>query len=478
MVKFFKQEKILLLTMGIASFLFVFYFLAMHWHLRPGGGENTFMCWLKTKNIFQLTFHFYKNDSGRMATTAYSAILHSIGTNLEFPNRAIFGHYLVSLGLFLIGIKMLLRIFYAHFGNLRPSDLELWIQSTLIFAGFYFSAACIIENWYWTNCSFQPVIYSMLGISLFLIENKKFWMKAAMVFCFAFIGNGTEIIAVPMITIFGIFLLKTLIRVGKLNALLFNQKKIKDVLLIFMVLLFGLSLNVASPGNVERLKRIEDRRSMESLTSTTVQDGIFAYNKNMNDVLLDRKNVVWLILISLFFFIGNKNKLDEDQKKRLHQWMLYLFSFIFLMVLFSSLLFLFTLGNLGPLRAWLPVTTALTLLGVLISFYLGSQLKNKFIYAPFALFFLNTYLIVSFARHSYFHLPIVSKYSAAYDARLDLLRSLHPLQKDTIELEPLPLTQMFFHEEILKEWQAEAYVCAHDIPFMIKLKESESKNSN
>ena len=471
------EKRIKDILLLIPALAFLLYFILMQWHNRPALEENSFICAIRQGGPWNLFRNIYLHSGGRWSGFAVLTIVYYFSSIAEKPWLPVFIYFVCLIGFLVASIRLLLKEFFRKIMTTNVGSRKLLSWSIILTAAIYYSSFSITDDWYWMSSSFiyvLPLPFGIAGLALLLRDERTILQTLAMWICFVFVGSGAENISVSVF--FGmIFFLGSVY----INRKLTFKNILKDAIMrktlpVFIIFLFSMASSLLAPGNFNRIHYEQTFRGQNKLEIIPPGKMDFNDKKPETDLVLQRKNIVWLFLSAIGFFIGAKSSsksVDHKQGKKLFRFLLLMTGISAIVTLaFMELVF----HTLGPLRSWLPVTTAVTFLIFYLSFRAGIFFREKIPGLEIISSLYYFLVLVLFVMQISNHLPLVRAHAMAYDERVAMLKGLERSgNKNTIELDPLPISGILLPSEITadeKDVPNKKFAKAIGITFPVKLK--------
>jgi hypothetical protein len=448
----------------IVCFLFIALYLLLAFNNRLTSDDFDFFALVNQNGWFGALKYMYFNWSGRWTSIAYFFIVLSSSSNLENISVFIFLYHLVSIILFIYSIYSILSSLLTYFFIETPTKTIRLTYAILFCAALYFSTFQNIEVWFWVCSSFcylQMIIFSCLGFAL-MLSKRKFLLKHLLIaLCFIFVGGSLETFSFTLLILFSILLFYLAKRHGFVLSVILKNSFFKSVLIAFSFLFISACLNYFAPGNFKRKQHelifVKENPEFKSTNLNQVSpqknNGMINSAPAILKLFITTKYFAFYILLLPWVLLGVKLRFERKVKFNFPLKKMAIVSLL-LLLLFLAInagASLAIFGNGGPLRSWMSFNFLTTIILCFWCIVLGYKFSIFSKYRNRLLFISVFSLFATMCFYIYKQYPLVTKYSVAYDNRINYLNELRfKNYRDTlIELKPLPEPGMLVGDNIV-----------------------------
>lgn len=416
--------------LGVFALLFFTFYIILAYFSRTASDDWFFISLINEYGWFESIKVIAGFDSPRFAARC---LTHFALSNGLFSS---FSFYCLNLLGFTGVIFYSLSVFNKKL-EMGFSKIFRFLLSVFIVGGFFFISPAIGEMWFWLAGVPTYLTALIAGIALLsvLFDDISISIKYFLVILLtAYIGNASELFAIMM----WLILFVQFVYLMKHKSFRFSKSMWIWALAMDLILIWIL-LSFFSEGNSQRQADLGNH----SLFDTLYYGFRFAGKIILVDIL--GKIHFWLAFLLPFMMLGNiRKKLVMKYISLKH---LSVISFlVFCIIAIVCLMQIYLLKSFPPYRGTTAIWFILFLMGILISIYLGSNLKFKF--NPKFMSLTLAVPIILIMIVSWREIPVAAKYSQAFDRRIDNVLSNKSNSNEIIKLIPLPNSGLLMSGEI------------------------------
>lgn len=384
--------------------------------------------------------HWYFNLDGCVS----NLLLHQTVEPFLFRTNLVYIFNWLTLVLLVGSLYLLLR-WWNNEWRVGIDRTTMLISATLFIALAYLTAPHVTQCFYWVS-SIIPYIYPFI----FLFFAIAFLTKAThrnyfLVSCIFFFLFGLTRIHL-------VFLIFSIIGTYLFFFFLLQHKIDRRGVIIASIILLGIVITVAAPGNYKR-------QTIEATLNQSHPSFLFslqyAFQKLFSKILENLR--YFIIAIPLFLLVGGyfqglKTGLDENLKKIIHFGLLKTallgFSFLFgIYFLNATIMYMAVQNCYYTDRVWMHFFISILLLEFIIAGLIGYRYARfAVIYAAVAclMFAFTTYV---FIKSIFIVLPHSREYARVYDLNIALIKQAKSdSRKDVLYLHSMPANSGFIQE--------------------------------
>ena len=430
-----KKERSVFLLMALNAAIFVLVYALVSSNYRLAADDFHYLIKTKELGVWDAMLFYYHNWNPRWSATLITNSV--LGANSISNN----------LFLFLLSSLALGAIAFWSFTNSVVSKLELEftkLQSAIIsfylLGGLFYASFSKDDTWFWITVNPMYLwgsFAAILGGSLIVQD----WWKPLRLLLtaalFVYVGGASETVAIAsLVTLFFLgFITKGT------NYLLAVDRTALHIATIACLVGFGIDLIGA--GSQIRYQHLPHYSTGDKLLV-----GLWNYAKF---ALIEIPLIIpaTIICASPFAFLGRKQL--RFQLVALRELVLTnrkLWALADLMVIILAFALAFSMGEMGPKRAWIPLSILTLFVTIVFTYQLGTWLYIKlngklFQFVITIQLAVMLYQVVIGANQ----MMVTNKYAAKVDSRMEYISSLNTTDS-VITLEPLPDSGWLFSSEI------------------------------
>ena len=422
------NQKNLLTCIGAVSLLFPALYLILAHYNRPAADDYYFLHGVRTDGILATAQTAYQTWITRWTTLPFAGFVFQLCGEHFFWFHAI--------TLFLLAFLMTRWI-----GKIFRSKVLVVGRSIPLLFGlvltmsFFFLTIGIGESWFWVTsvCMYVWPLLAFFAGAWWLMRKNQAATVAAL-FCFLFIGGGSEVIALESLAVLcgAIFLQRF-----RFVNIPVSRKKL---LAACLVLIISLGISWMGPGRAAREAALPDLGMLSKGWLGLQSAGYFLL------VQLPLK-IHWLFFLTLPWIVVRQNFQPETRTVRqVFAAVARMAAFFVILVVLHFLLVTGLLHSFPPARTSLSLSFCLTLLSAAIGWQLGAlpwKLAGlRMITACFVIGAGVLLLTSIVSQHR-----VARNYAIAVDQRIEYLTER--LESDSsVSVQPLPESGMLWSAEI------------------------------
>jgi len=363
------------------------------------------------------------------------------------PDFERFHHYLYIY--YLLTFTLLYWASFRFFKNYIFIVTEIYLKTihilliaSIFIISLYFITTNAIEVWFWPIASvvyLYPIILFLFGLAELASQKNNKTTLITMFVCFFLIGGTAENFA------FAAFLFFTLVASFSFYK---NPKYFRKSVLSMIAVSLLPAINILGSG-------IKRRMDFETTMMGRIADNIFldsiAVYFNVN-----RIGFFVLILVLMFFLGALLAKQGYIFKRGLNKIVILKTLAIIVIAIGTFLPLYIVFGNLGPSRAWIPLSFGICLSMFVVSFYAGNTTRINFLKKISNLMASIISILCSLVIIHFFisQKKTTDEYSKAYDSRLEKIKTgVYPIvnQKYIFIPDKLPDSGIISSQELSKK---------------------------
>ena len=416
-------------------FVFIFFIIFISLRVKPCSDDLWFYYNYVHEGWFNSIYNFKYNQRWVSFLTYNSICFFSRDFNgLKYIFTI---YYFIIFSLLFYSTFRLFKITIDHFFNIKMSNIETFILSTLFISSFYFSSLHSQEVWFWTigNTTYLLPI-PLLFIAIYEFFKSDSLKSNTIIFSMFFLIGGTleNLISTILmcLTIFLIYSLNTKYRI-----------QIKKTLIAIgsIIVLPILSFKLTSVNN----RIILNKSNLPTTKKIDYFDKLFLdYNVKINIPRI----AIFIIILFMIYYIATKVKSNIESHNLSIKKTLKINAVLIILVALSTYLpLIYIFGNLGPARASIPFELFLCLSIIMWVFMLG--LKNSSKHKIFHTIN-NTFGVITLTLFSYKHYFSSKQFAFAFDERINYISTQKDTNSDYIVVSPLPNPGVLASQEVNK----------------------------
>ncbi|MCF8276053.1 MAG: hypothetical protein K9J17_04895 [Flavobacteriales bacterium] len=420
-----KQERLVYLMMAMNAVLFVLIYSIISSNYRLAADDFHYLIKTKELGVWDSMLFYYKHWNPRWSATL---ITNFVLKNLH-SNLGLFVYHLCSLVFGYVAIwsfvSTIINQLSLPFTKFQKALLPIYLLS-----GLFYSSFSKDDTWFWitVNPMYLWGTFSALLGGSFIIQKWATALRLPLVaLLFLYAGGASETVAIA--TIIGLFYLGFITH--QKHYLIRVDRAALHIATIACLVGFG--TDIAGSGTMVRLEHLPQFTLGEK-----VMIGFWNYFKfSLMEIPLTLPFVV--ITIVPFAFFGRRQlrfqliaiqELLFTSRKLWALADLTIFSIAFALA--------FSTGNMGPHRAWLPISVIVLVVAVVFAYQLGTWLYIKLNGKLFHFAIITQIIALGYqCMMGYHQINITDQYAEAVDARMDRIQDSE-CNGDLMKLSPLP----------------------------------------
>jgi len=404
------------LLMCANALIFVVTFLSIGFFNRPSADDFQYLALTQEHGVWDAMVLMYHNWNPRWASTlVVNGFFAGWQDGITLPLL-----HVLTIVLGWAAFAMLLNIVTREF-----TLMNLYLPFYFL-AGLFYVSFGTGDTWYWL-CSVPMYLWGVLavvfGFGLVLIITGKWWRGPVVAVVFLYVGGSSEPVAVC-----------TLIALIYLGLMAGDSNGPRIFHVATIACLAGLIIDTMGSGAQVR---------MEHLPQLPLTDKLWIALKNYGRLLLLRipsvlpallafvLPVAWIGLVSSRYQASGPSELFNRNRHG--------FAVADLMMLTISLMMGLLMSDMGPDRAWLPISAAILVLGAVTAWQLGGWLDTKFKGRLFQIALIAQVALLGYqGSELIIELPRAMHYAEAVDERMQTISEAVERGDTLLELKPLP----------------------------------------
>lgn len=424
--------------MAANAIIFIVIFLLVASNNRLAADDFHYMVKTEELGIWNAMLFYYQNWNPRWSATLMTNMVLS---GYSSPTTLLLFHF-VSLLFAYAAIFSFVRAIILQL-NLLMKRWHSTVLSMYLIAVVFYGSFSRDDTWFWITVNpmyFWGSFAAVLGGSLILHRGWKpiRWLLTAIMFLYA--GGASETIAIS--TIIVLFFLGFVTH-GKQFSIHIDRTALHVATISCLI---GFGIDIIGTGAQVRFSHLP-----QISLSEKVLTGFWNYIKfTLKEIPFVLP--VFLIGVAPFAFFGRKQlRFQLISWKELILVNRKLWIAADLLVFIMAFTMAFSMGEMGPERAWFPLTFVTLIFSVVFAYQLGTWLYIKTRGKLYQVVFLSLIfgIIVQIGMGVY-QVKTTSAYAKAVDQRMDLISSIST-SNEIIELEPLPDSGWLFSAEITSD---------------------------
>lgn len=410
------REKWMGLLMSANALVFVTTFLSIGFFNRPSADDFQYLALAQEHGVWDAMVLMYHNWNPRWASTlVVNGFFAGWQDGVTLPLL-----HVLTIVLGWAAFALLLKFIFKEF-SIRNLYLPFYCLAGLFYVSFGTG-----DTWYWL-CSVPMYLWGLLavafGFGLLMMKGGKWWRIPIVALVFLYVGGSSEPVAVCTLILL-IYL--GLLRGDGIGPRMFHVATI--------ACLTGLIIDAMGSGAQVR---------MEHLPQLPLTDKLWIALKNYGRLLLLRipsvlpallaflLPVAWMGLVSREHQVSGPSELFSRNRHG--------FAVADLMMLTISLMMGLLMSDMGPDRAWLPISATILVLGAVIAWQLGGWLDTKFKGRLFQIALIAQVALLGYqGSELIIELPRAMHYAEAVDARMQTISDAVERGDTLLVLKPLP----------------------------------------
>ena len=442
----YKLITILLLTVAIA---FLLLFTVLAFHSRFLSDDYQYYDFIRNQGWFKSFSYYYTHQTIRWTALLVFNSLFFLSSSFFRDHLIVFFFHLSSMVLFIYAVFMLISNICRIIFQKLPSTFIRLLFSVLFISSFYFSTIQIAESWFWVLSNLihlLNIIFSILGFAFIIKIKKKFWDYVVIVASFLYVGGAAENYTFFLIIVFvTLFLFLGFYKKHSIGE--YRKTIINGIAFAFISMLLSFIINISGPGISARFNECR------ILMPHSNPDKFGELWNFLSNILIEKKNLTFLLLSSLWIFAGVVIKIEgiewknEKFKVSFKKTLAIMLICLVFTGLFITIPLYFTFHAIGPERAMSAISLILSDIFCLLFLYAGLKLSIKSAFLIMLLLSVSAIVVLSFyiIKQS----EITGDYAKCYDSRCIYLESIrHINATDTIDVKGLPDSGMLPNGDI------------------------------
>lgn len=415
------RDRALTLLMALNGLLFAVSFLTVGLFNRPSADDFHYLALVREHGVWDAMVLHYHHWNPRWASTlVVNGFFRGWQEGVTLP-------LLHSLTV-VVGWAALLVLFRAvrsGFG-VNISGVKLAVLALFLLAGLFHVSFGRGDTWYWL-CSVPMYLWGVLamalGFGLLMMNGGLWWRIPAVAGVFLYVGGSSEPVAACALIL---LVYVGLVRRDNVGPRIFHVATVA-CLVAFLIDVMGSGVQVR----------------MEHLPHPPLSDRLWIGMKNYGRLILFRIPSLLPALLAFLLPIAwlglRHGKHQAASMGELYTSNRHGFVLADLWSLTVSFMLAFVLSDVGPDRAWTPISVLLLTLGAIIAFQMGSWLNALWKGRLFHVTVTAQVLLALFQVGAFaVALPKAQGYAAAHDARMQAITAAVDRGDTLLELQPLP----------------------------------------
>lgn len=411
----------LLVLLAANALLFVVTFLGLGLFNRHSADDFHYLALTQEHGVWQAMLLHYHHWNPRWASTLVVNGFFAHGAQgLTLPMLHLLTVLLgcVSLALLLVGA--------ARRAGVALSACQMIFLPPYLMAGLFYVSFGTGDTWFWL-CSVPMYLWGVLavalGFGLLLRKGGKWWRIPAVAVVFLYVGGSSEPVAISALIL--------LVYLGLIQK---DNVGPKMYHVATLACLIGFCIDAMGSGAQVRL---------DHLPQLPITDKLWIGIKNYGRLVLLRIPEVLPALVAFLLpvaWLGSRSKtMQASSFVKLYRRNRGGFVVADLTALGLSFMLALVMADMGPDRAWLPMSALMLVLGAMLAFQMGTlietQLRGRLLHlailAQLLLFAYQTTALI-------IQLPKAMHYAEAYDTRMLTIRQAAQQGHTEQQLTPLP----------------------------------------
>lgn len=410
------REKWMNLLMAANGLLFVGLFIAIGLHNRPSADDFHYLALVQQHGVWDAMVLHYHHWNPRWASTLvvngfFAHWQEGVTLPLLHVLTVVLGWSVFALLLRLLTQALPLKHLHLPF---------------YLLAGLFYMSFGIGDTWYWL-CSVPMYLWGVLafflGFGLLLLEGGLWWRVPAVAVVFLYIGGSSEAVAVCVLILLIYF---GLTQPDGRGPWMFHVATI--------ACLVGLLIDALGSGVQVRMEHLPQLPLSERMWISLKNYGrlvLVHIPMKLPALLAFLLPVAWIGQVS-----GQFQSADLRELLGRNRPMLVVAD---LMAIGLSLMMGLLMSDMGPDRAWLPMSVMVLLVGLVIAYQSGAWLDARLRGRLFHAAAVAQVLLLGYqVRELVTELPRATAYAEAVDARMQTLAEAVALGDTLLALQPLP----------------------------------------
>ncbi len=421
--------------MTVNAVVFALIFIAVARNNRLAADDFHYLVKTRELGIWNAMRFYYENWNPRWsATLVTDTVLKNYSST-----TTLLGFHLCSLMLaiasFYAFVKALVTQMKLPLKNIQALVIAMYLAAVLFYGSFSRN-----DTWFWLTVNpmyFWGSFAAVLGGSLVVLSGWKNVRTVLVAILFLYAGGASETVAITsLVTLFFLGIIT-----DRQQFAIQLDRSILHVATVSCLIGFGIDLLGAGV-------KVRFHHLPQLSVGERILVGLFNYIK-FTLIEIPRTLPVFMLGMAPFAFLGRKHlrfQLITWKESLLADRKLWILSD--LLVFIFSFSMAFSMGEMGPKRAWFPLSFIVLLFSLVFAYQLGTYLYIRTKGKLFQLVILSQVVaILAQLVLGVYQIRVTSAYAAAVDERMELLSDLEQ-EPEIIELEPLPNSGWLFSAEI------------------------------
>ncbi|MCF8257086.1 MAG: hypothetical protein K9J06_06010 [Flavobacteriales bacterium] len=410
------REKWMNLLMGANAFIFVVTFLSIGFYNRPSADDFQYLALTREHGVWDAMVLLYHNWNPRWASTlVVNGFFSGWQDGVTLPLL-----HVLTMALGWAAFAMLFKIIFQEF-----TIMYLYLPFYVL-AGLFYVSFGTGDTWYWL-CSVPMYLWGVLavafGFGLLIMNGGKWWRIPMVTLVFLYVGGSSETVAVCTLIL--------LIYIGLLRGESIGPRMFH---VATIACLTGLIIDAMGNGAQVRF---------EHLPQMPLTDRLLIALKNYGRLLLFRIPTVLPAMLAFLLPVAWMGMITRQSQvsglSELFSGNRHGFALTDIMMLFVSLMMGLLMSDMGPDRAWLPISAAMLVLGAAMAWQLGDWLDAKLKGWLFHLALVAQVVLLGYqVGELAIELPRAMRYAEAVDDRMQNIAEAVELGDTLLALRPLP----------------------------------------
>lgn len=424
--------------MAANAIIFIVIFLLVASNNRLAADDFHYLVKTKELSVWSAMRFYYENWNPRWSATLMTNMVLS---GYSSPTSLLLFHF-VSL---LFAFTAILSFAKAIILQLKL-QVKRWhsvVLSAYLLVVIFYGSFSRDDTWFWITVNpmyFWGSFAAVMGSSLIIQKGWKpiRWLLTAILFLFT--GGASETIAIS--TIIVLFFLGFATH-GKQFAIHVDRKALHVATISCLI---GFGIDIIGTGAQIRFSHLPQLSLSEKVLT-----GFWNYIKfTLKEIPLVLP--IFMVGAAPFAFFGRKQlRFQLISWKELVLVNRKLWIIADLLVFVMAFTMAFSMGEMGPQRAWFPLTFVTLIFSVVFAYQLGTWLYIETKGKLYQVVILSLIFgIVAQIGIGFYQIKTTSIYAKAVDQRMEFITSTSPTNS-VIELEPLPDSGWLFSTEITSD---------------------------
>jgi hypothetical protein len=411
-----QREKWMNLLMAANGLLFVGMFLGIGLFNRPSADDFHYMALVQEHGAWDAMLLHYHHWNPRWASTlVVNGFFAKWQDGVTLPLL-----HLLTMVLGWSAFALLLRML------MKKMPIKFVHMPFYALAGLFYVSFGMGDTWYWL-CSVPMYLWGVLafflGFGLLLLEGGLWWRIPLVAGVFLYIGGSSEPVAVCVLIL--------LIYFGVTQQ---DGHRLGIFHVATIACLTGLIIDAMGSGAQVRMEHLPQLPLTNRLWISLTNYGrllVVSIPQKLPALLVFMLPVAWMGLVSEQFQSTGPRELMVKNR--------HMFAVADLMVIALSLMMGLLMSDMGPDRAWLPISALVLMTGLIIAYQMGTWLDARLRGRLFHASVLAQVLLLGYqVQELTTELPRAMAYANAVDARMQTIVEAVERGETLLALSPLP----------------------------------------